>query len=68
VRRRIEAITRAFVRRLTRGSSKRPGPTALQIARLTQFGAVLAVIRATQGRVMVIAAAASRGVRNNPKQ
>jgi hypothetical protein len=40
----------------------------LQMGRLTQFEAVFAVIRATQGRVMVIAAAASRGVGNSPTQ
>ena len=62
------AATRAFVRRLTSASSKQPSFAALQMGRLGQFGAVFAVIRATQGRVMVIAAAASRGVGNSPTQ
>src|SRR6516162_5938426 len=64
----LEDFTRAFVRRLTGGHRSGSAPPLCKWASPLSSGLYSAVIRATQGRAMVIAAAASRGVGNSPRQ
>src|SRR6516165_4551468 len=66
--RRIDDVARAFVRRLTGGYRSASAPPLCKWANPLSSGPYSAVIRATQGRAMVIAAAASRGVENSPRQ
>jgi len=63
-----EDFTRAIVRRLTGGHRSASAPPLCKWASLLSSGLHSAVIRATQGRAIVIAAAASRGVGNSPRQ